>query len=239
MKKKTRQWVLVALALSAIALTSCAKKPAAPNPADPYERFNRAMFKFNTMIDFVTIRPAAQIYAALTPGFVQKGVTNVFENIDEIPAFPNDFLQGNFKYMAVDFWRFVINTTFGVAGLFDVATHLGIAPHEETFGLTLAKWRGGKSSPFLILPLFGSSTVQNAIGNTADYYMTFWPYLGYNATFYIAHGVKFVNMRAQLLPADKLIGTSFDPYVFVRDAYIQKMDRQIADNQNLGKKTTN
>ncbi|HLD84367.1 MAG TPA: VacJ family lipoprotein [Coxiellaceae bacterium] len=231
---KTTKRLLGTLLLSLLAVTGCAKKPA--NNDDPFEGYNRVMFATNMTIDHLLIRPVAKVYNVVTPPVIQTGVKNVFDNIDEISTVPNDVLQGNFKYLAVDFWRFVLNTTLGVGGLFDVATKIGIQPHIETFGLTLAKWRGGKLSPYIVLPLFGPSTIQNAIGFTADYYMTPWPYLKDQNINYIAHGVKFLNIRASYLDGDKLVETSFDPYIFVRDAYMQKQRQKITNNEALGKK---
>src|SRR5262249_29383265 len=150
----------------------------------------------------------------ITPPVLQEGISNVFDNANEITTFPNDFLQGNFRYMAVDLWRFVINTTVGVGGLFDIATRLGIPPHVETFGLTLAKWRGGESAPYFVIPVLGSSTIQSGIGIAADYYTTPWPYLNNQTINYVYNGVQLVSIRAQYLPADKMVETAFDPYVF-------------------------
>lgn len=223
------------LAITALALGGCTKKPEAIMNNDPLEGYNRAMFAFNMDIDHLVFRPVAKAYETVTPPVLQKGVTNVFANIDEIPTFPNDFMQGNFRYMVIDLWRFVINSTAGVGGLFDIATRIGIKPHIETFGLTLAKWRGGQSAPYFVIPLFGPSTFQTAIGNAADYYMNFWSYLNDQDINYYAHGVKFLNLRAQLLPADKLVENAFDPYIFVRDAYLQTQQQKINENQALPK----
>lgn len=236
MKGKITKWLSGALALSSVALTGCMMhKPDGTENTDPFEAYNRPMFAFNMDVDHLVIRPVAKVYSTVTPPQVQSGVTNVFANIDEIPTFWNDFLQGNFRYMVVDLWRFAINTTAGVGGIFDIATRTGIQPHVETFGLTLAKWRGGQSSPYIVLPFFGPSTITNAIGQTADYYGNFWDYLHDQNINYIAHGVKFTNIRSQLLPADALIASSFNPYVFVRDAYLQKQEQRIAENEALPK----
>lgn len=221
---KKIKWIVGAITLTTALLTGCAKKPAAIDPTmdDPLEGYNRVMFAFNMDVDHLLFRPVAKVYNAITPGFVQKGVTNVFANIDEIPSVPNDLLQGNLKYIAVDFWRFVINSTLGIGGLFDVAKKMGIKPHITTLGMTIAKWRGGKSAPYFVMPFLGPSNIQNAIGYVGDYYMTPWPYLKDQNMNYIAHGVKLINVRSRLLSADKLVETAFDPYIFVRDAYMQR-----------------
>lgn len=231
MKNTIAKWIIGSIALTSIALTGCVRKPDT-TANDPLEGYNRAMFAFNQDVDHLAIRPVAFIYSKITPPVLQSGVTNVFNNVDEISTFPNDFLQGNFRYMVLDFWRFAINTTLGVGGLFDVATRMGIKPHVESFSLTLAKWRGGKSSPYFVIPVLGPSSIQGAIGMVGDYYMTPFPYLN-NTINYSVTGVRLIHTRAQFLPADKLVETAFDPYVFVRDAYTQKEKDQIAENQAL------
>lgn len=234
MKNQLVKWLCGSLAVSAILLGGCAKKPdPTAGNKDPLEGYNRTMFAINMDVDHLVMRPVAKVYETITPPVLQQGVTNVFANIDEIPTFGNDALQGNFRYLPLDLWRLAINSTLGVGGLFDVATRMGIEPHIETFGLTLAKWRGGKSSPYLVLPLFGPSTLQVAIGQAADYYMNFWPYLNDQNTNYYIHGVRFINLRAQLLPADKLIDNAFDPYIFVRNAYLQRQQQKIDQNEAL------
>ncbi len=236
MKRRFTRWLTKSLILSSLSLTGCMMhKPDGTPNQDPFIGYNRAMFAFNMDADHLVIRPVAKIYSIITPPPLQEGVTNVFDNIDEIPTFSNDFLQGNFRYMVVDLWRLVINSTLGVGGLFDVASRMGITTHVETFGLTLAKWRGGQSAPYFVIPLFGPSTLQTAIGEVADYYGNFWPYLCDRNIDYIAHGVKFTNIRAQLLPADKLMDGAFDPYIFVRDAYLQRQEQKIKANEALPK----
>lgn len=236
MQRKISQWLCGMLTVSAISLSSCTMhKPDGTPNEDPFERYNRAAFAFNMDVDHLVFRPAAMVYDKVTPPLVQKGIRNVFDNIDEITTFPNDFLQGNFRYMVVDLWRFTINTTLGVGGLFDVATRLGIEPHVESFGLTLAKWRGGQSAPYFVIPILGPATLQTGIGYAADYYMSFWPYINDRDVTYIAWGTRFLDFRAQMLPADKLIENAFDPYVFVRDAYLQTQKRKIEENENLSK----
>lgn len=236
MKLTLTKWLFGALTLTTITMTGCTKKPHATNNEDPFESYNRVMFAFNGFVDVAIIRPVTTVYSVITPAPFQAGLTNAFHNIHEITTFPNDFLQGNFKYMAVDFWRFIINSTFGVVGFFDVATRWGIQPHVEGFGLTLAKWRGGKSSPYFIIPILGPSTIQNGIGLGADYFTTPWPYIKNNTINYAVTGLELVHVRARYLPADKVIETAFDPYVFVRDAYLQKTKNRISENETLGKK---
>ncbi|MCX7120654.1 MAG: VacJ family lipoprotein [Gammaproteobacteria bacterium] len=230
MRKQLSKIVIGSLALTAMALSGCAKKPDATVNNDPLEGYNRFMFAFNHDIDRVAIRPVAQGYKFITPVVLQKGVTNFFNNTFEITSFPNDFLQGNFKYMAVDFWRFVINTTLGVGGLFDIATRIGIQPHMETFGLTLAKWRQGAPSPYFVVPVFGPATIEGSIGLAGNALMTPWPYFASDYITYIPPAVGLISLRAEYLDADKLIANAFDPYIFVRDAFMQRNKQRIESN---------
>src|SRR3990167_8221215 len=227
-----KKQVLISV-ISVAMLTACAKRPA--DPQDPLENYNRTMFAFNMSMDHLIIRPVAKTYNAITPNFLQTGVSNVADNINVINTFINDILQANFTYLPVDFWRFVINGTAGIGGLFDVATKAGLPPHFESFGLTLAKWRGGKQSSYFVIPLFGPSTITNGIGFAFDYYTTPWPYIQDQNINYIFHGIKFTNIRAQYLSSDKMVDTAFDPYVFVRDVYLQKDKDAITKNMALGR----
>lgn len=222
-------------------LTACTPHPT--SSADPYENFNRAMFKFNNGLDKVILRPVAKTYNFITPQFVQNGVTNVYDNMDEMTSIPNDFLQGKFLFMLNDFWRVVINTTVGVGGLFDVAKHMQLRPHYENFGLTIAYWeRNQVTSSYLVLPFFGPGTIRSAVGRVIDSPTA--PYFYVNINYwYVPVAIRAfegVNYRAQLLPADGLVNASFDPYVFIRDAYLQTMTKRTAINQveNYGSATT-
>lgn len=234
MKNQPTRLILGSIALFATILAAgCASKPTDPTN-DPLEGYNRVMFAVNMDVDHLVVGPTAMIYSKVVPSPLQIGVNNFFDNVDEITTFPNDFLQGNFRYMAVDFWRFVINSTFGIGGLFDVASRLGIEKHSESFGLTLAKWRGGRSAPYFVIPLLGPSTFQSGIGIAADYYTTPWPYLNQD-TNYIATSIQLISIRAQYLSADKMVMNAFDPYIFVRDAYLQREKQKIAENDALPK----
>src|SRR3989338_4383343 len=234
MNKTLSKWIFGSLALTTFFLTDCAKNPD-PSANDPLEGYNRAMFAFNQDIDHLTVRPLAKVYNTITPAPLQKGITNVFDNVDEITTLPNDVLQGNFRYIFVDVWRFAINTTAGLGGLIDVATKMGIKPHVESFGLTIAKWRGGKTSSYFVIPLLGPSSIQSAIGLAGDYYASPFPYINNQNINYIYTGARLLHTRAQLLPADRLVDNAFDPYVFVRDAYLQREKEKIAENQALQK----
>ncbi len=215
--------VLVAL------LSSCAKSP---DPIkDPYEGYNRAMFRINDFVDKVTLRPVAQLYDHVVPNPVQRGVSNVFANVGEVDSMVNDLLQLKMRYFFVNFWRFVINTTVGVGGLFDVASKAGLEKHPQTFAMTLGYWSGGTESPYLVLPLLGPSTLRGAGALPAEFYMSPLEYIKPDSIYYYELGGRLVSMRAKLLPTDKLVKDAFDPYVFVRNAYLQRQRALLARNQ--------
>lgn len=207
-------------------ITGCASTKAT-DPADPYERYNRAIFKFNYVLDKAIYRPVAKGYDKVTPRPVKRGVTNVFSNINDISNVPNDLLQVNFKWMFEDTGRVLVNSTIGIGGIFDVAKHMGLPKHNQDFGLTMAKW-GVRKSPYFLLPFFGPGTARDQFAFFVNYQLlSIWPYINPLWVRYSIYGVKLINDRAQWLAADKLVDEAFDPYVFVRDAYLQHRNMQI------------
>ena len=173
MLKKRYKSVLAAAAI--LVLSSGTSQTFAANPNDPYEPFNRVMYKFNDTLDrFVSEGPVATLYNKIMPKPLATGLTNFYNNVDTIPTIINDILQGNYHQMASDTWRFAINTTIGIGGLVDVASRLGLDPHLEDFGLTLAHW-GHKNSNYLVLPFVGPTTVRDGIALPINYY-TMTPY---------------------------------------------------------------
>ena len=211
-------------------ITGCAtKKPA--DPQDPYESYNRAMFKFNEAVDAVTFKPIAEVYDAVLPNPVKKGIGNAYANVDEVPAIANDVLQARVGWAIADFWRLVFNSTLGVGGLFDVATHFGLKKHRQDLGLTFARW-GVKNSPYFVIPLLGPSTIRDGVARFVNYkFFTVYPYLDPAALRWGLYAGDIVNTRAELLPTDKLVKQAFDPYVFVRNAYLQHREHLIDPEQ--------
>lgn len=193
------------------------------NPSDPYEQFNRKIFAFNMAMDKYLFNPITTIYVTIIPDPVQRGVSNVFSNVAEIPTVANDILQLKIGHAVLDSWRFAINTVLGFGGVFDVATLFGFKRHYQDLGLTLARW-GIKKSSYLVLPFLGPSTIRDAIGWAGYYYMTVYPYLKPWQLSYGLLGFNYIVIKAKFLPADKLVREAFDPYVFVRNAYLQRRD---------------
>lgn len=204
-------------------------------PEDPYEHFNRNVFNFNMALDKAVIRPVAKGYDKVFPWFVKRGVRNFFANLGEVSNVINDVLQVDPRYAISDSWRLAINTTVGIGGLFDVASKAGLPQHRQDYGLTLAKW-GSRNTPYIMLPILGPSTERDLIGLPFDFLSDpFW----YVKPFPLALGMgtlKYVDARARLLPADKLFDEAFDPYVLMRDAYLQRraylIDKMTNKNQN-------
>lgn len=134
---------------------------------DPWEPFNRRMYYFNAKLDKYVLLPVSNTYKAIIPDPMEKGVHNFFKNLGEVKTFSNSVLQGETKKSMITWNRFAINSTFGVFGIFDVATKVGLKRQKEDFGLTLAKY-GIKEGPYLVLPLFVPSTVRDATGLGVD-----------------------------------------------------------------------
>ncbi|SBS33490.1 putative phospholipid-binding lipoprotein MlaA precursor [Marinomonas spartinae] len=195
---------------------------------DPWESWNRKVFNFNTTLDTHFFKPVARGYVDYTPVVVQRGVSNFFSNLGEVSNITNNALQGKKNGFVASTWRFVINSTIGIFGLFDVASALGLRQYDEDFGQTLGYW-GVPSGPYLVLPFFGPSTVRDASGMVVDY-SDYRPQdeVGLNRDQrWGLLGLQAINKRASLLGAENLIVG--DPYTFVRDVYFQSRDHQVYD----------
>lgn len=223
-------WVTTAGVCLSSLLSACTLKPGQPG-VDHYERYNRAVFAFNTDVDRLFIRPVAKIYDTVLPPPLKKGVTNVFFNLGMITTVPNDILQGKVKWALTDLWRLIINSTVGIGGLFDVATRIGFPKHYEDFGLTLAYWSGDKEEPYFMLPLLGPNTTRSAFGIGIDYLMSPWPYLRQRSITWTLFAINYINTRARFLDTDKFIEQAYDPYVFTRNAYLQIRRNMIRENR--------
>lgn len=204
---------------------------------DPYERFNRAMFGFNEVMDRILLKPVATAYYTFIPSPVQRMVHHFFQNIRTVPTVANDILQFNFYQATNDMWRLGINTTFGLAGFFDVASCIKLKPYENDFGLTLAKW-GYKNSNYLVVPFWGPHTFRDAINLPVDYFaFSVYPYIKPLSTQYAIYGVGVIDRRTQLLKFQGLLDeAALDKYVFVRNAYLQSRAYEIEKNQHLSYK---
>lgn len=203
---------------------------------DPYENFNRHAYKLNTAVDKAIIRPVARVYEAIVPTPLQKGVTNFFINLNNVPTVINDVLQLRLRQAVSDSFRFVVNTTVGIGGLFDVATDMKIPRNYEDFGLTLASW-GYTNSNFLVLPILGPNTVRDGFGIPVNYATAPYAYLQPDYLLYSVEGLNLTSQRARYLKFDGVIAQAYDPYIFERDAYLQRRNYLIKLNHEHGQVT--
>jgi phospholipid-binding lipoprotein MlaA len=192
------------------------------NPNDPFERYNRAMFSFNDSVDKAFVKPVAVGYKKVVPQFARTGVTNFFSNLGDVWIGINDILQGKLGAGMSDFGRFAINTTVGIAGLFDVASKAGLQKHDEDFGQTLGRWGMG-SGPYVVLPLLGPSDVRDGFSLfVVDWHGDPLWYVNNIPTRNELIAGRFVEQRANLLDASRLMEeAALDPYSYVRSAYLQ------------------
>lgn len=192
------------------------------NGHDPWEEVNRTIYLFNEDVDRLILKPLARGYRRITPLPVRRSVGNFFRNLLEPTTIVNDLLQGKPLQAISDTSRFVLNTTLGIAGLFDVATKVGVERHEEDFGQTLAVW-GVPSGPYVVLPFIGPSYVRDAFGLLPYWYFTD-PRLSLDETEarVAVIAVDVIDFRSQLLGATKLLDMQLDPYSFSRESYRQK-----------------
>jgi phospholipid-binding lipoprotein MlaA len=195
---------------------------------DPLEPINRKIFAFNREVDRLVLEPVARGYVRVLPDFVRTGISNFFDNLLYPTVFVNQFLQGKFQLAVQDFGRFAINTTMGIGGLFDVASEVGLPEHDEDFGQTFGVW-GITPGPYLVVPLWGPSTLRDGIGEVAGLYTNPMFYLEDDTTRYVAFGLSLIDTRAELLGAEELL--SGDEYLFMRDAYLQQRAFLVNDGE--------
>lgn len=233
MSERTSHWRKAALT---VGLTALLAGCAGPNPRDPYEGYNRAMFKFNDTVDEYALKPAATAYRNVLPSFVQTGVNNFFSNLGDGWTTINDMLQGKGQQGLSDLSRFAINSTVGILGLFDVATPAGLPKHKEDFGQTLGTW-GVPSGPYLVLPMLGPSTVRDTAALPVDIKGDIW---GYKEPVYLRNTgtvIRTIDVRANLLDASSLLeDAALDRYEFIRDGFLQRRESQINDGESGGKR---
>ena len=218
------------LLITVLFSSGCATVEGPPNPDDPFESFNRSMFAFNEGVDKYAFKPVAQGYDFIMPSFASKGVTNFFSNVDDIVVFFNQLLQFKFSAAAATSARFVFNTTFGLLGLIDVASHMDLYKKNEDFGQTLAVW-GVPSGPYLVLPFLGPLTVRDTAGLAVDW--TYFDPIFKRQTLeqsLVTLTIKYIDIRASLLKASNILDETVpDKYAFVRDAWTLRREFLIYD----------
>ena len=224
--KQVFGWAAAALAL--VLLQGCASGPQA-NPADPLEPFNRSVFSFNEGLDRTVLKPVATAYQNVTPAPVRTGVTSFFENIADVWSFVNNVLQAKPVEAADTLFRVTVNTFWGLGGIFDVASEMKIPKHSEDFGQTLGTW-GVAPGAYVVLPLFGSSTVRDSAGLVVDWQGNLVSRADNVPVRNSLTGLRLVNTRANLLSAGNLLDqAALDKYSFTRDAYLQRRQSLVGD----------
>jgi len=223
------------LSLLALTLVGCATVPPAErNARDPWQRMNRGVYKFNDAFDRAIATPVARGYVRL-PQPIRTGVTNFFNNVTYPDVIVNALLQGKLLPFARDTGRLVVNTTIGIGGIFDPASHMGMPLEDRDFGQTFGKW-GIPSGPFLVLPFIGPSDVRDGIGRIPDAYAEPWAYIK-SRYWYWDYGtllVYEVSVRAALLPLTDMAAKTYDPYAFERNAYLQHRDFMVKGQKEQG-----
>jgi len=227
-------WGIGVLAAAMIVAPAAMATPEADEPviasdSDPLEGMNRGIFWFNERVDQYALKPVATAWDFVLPDRVQTSIRNVLRNATFPIRTTNDLLQGKVKFAAVDLSRFAVNTTVGVAGIFDPATRFGLEHHEEDFGQTLGVW-GVPSGPYLVLPFLGPSSIRDGGGLVVDSAMRVWPWF---APFYVGLSVGVgtaVNERSLVLDeVEEARAASLDFYAAVRSAYLDRRRANVAD----------
>ena len=220
--------LLPVLAAAALA-GGCASLPEGESVEyDPWERANRGVYRFNDAIDRAITKPVARGYTAVVPEPVRQGVTNFSRNLLSPLSAVNNFLQGKPREGASEVYRFVVNSTFGIGGVFDVAAMGGVEAHREDFGQTAAVW-GVPAGPYVTLPFLGPQTLRDALLLPLDLQLD--PLYHYDVAsardrLYV---LRLINLRANLLPFEDLLEDSADPYVTVRESFLQNREFAIYD----------
>lgn len=202
---------------------------------DPYERLNRNVFKFNDFMDTYFLKPVATLYNKIVPKPLNKGIHNFYSNLGELHTIGNDVIQLHFAQSLNDMWRFAINSTIGVGGLFDVAERMQLPYYSNDFGLTFAHY-GWVDSNYFVVPFWGPSTIRDTASMPVDYW-TFevYPYIYPYWKRYALYGIGVIDRRAQLLRYQSLFeAAAVDKYVFIRNAYLQRRRHEIEENNQLG-----
>ena len=229
--KKSLKQILFGVLMTA-SISGIAFADDSSNPRDPWEGYNRGMFAVNEALDKAIIKPIAIGYEFIIPEPIRILVTNVFSNLGDVVIGVNDLLQGRGEQAFNDFGRVIINTTLGFGGLFDVAGNAGWYKTDNDFGVTFARW-GAPSGPYFVLPILGPSNVRDTFGWAANIAASPLSFVVKDPTaYYTAWGVNFVNTRANLFPAEKIIEeAATDKYSYLRDAFMQNRLNLIYDGE--------
>jgi phospholipid-binding lipoprotein MlaA len=216
--------------LLAVLLSGCATVSGQRDPKDPWESMNRTTHAFNEALDDAILKPMVTGYVNVAPAWVREGVNNFFGNLEDVGNGLNNILQGKPKEGVSDLGRFAVNSVIGIFGLWDIASPLGLAKHDEDFGQTLGLW-GVPSGPYLVLPLLGPSSARDGPARIVDPQFFFYTYaIDDNVVGWFVWGVDKFRARANLLQAGDLIdAAALDKYLFIRDAWLQRRQNMVYD----------
>ncbi len=223
----------IALAMVfAFSLCACVTLPPHSKraPQDPWESWNRGVYKVNDKLDRAIAKPVARTYLRVVPQPIRTGVSNFLENLRTPTVMINDALQGKPLAALNDLGRFALNSTLGLAGILDPATSAGLDRNNEDFGQTLGVW-GVHPGPFLELPLLGPSDLRDGPARVVDTYTNPHQYIRNASIKWGLYGVNLVDTRTSLLSLDETLKNVYDPYAFVRDAYLQRRAYLVSDGK--------
>ncbi len=226
--------VTCGLALATLLIGGCAThKPEggySGAESDPWEATNRSIYAFNNVVDKATLRPLARGYRAVTPRFARVGISNFFSNLAYPGVALNALLQGKVKQSGRDLLRFGMNTTLGLGGLVDIASDAGLTANEEDFGQTLAVW-GVPAGPYVQLPFLGPSTLRDAPAQFVDVFTDGQTYVDESSVRDKLRILSLVDTRYRLLSAEALLDDAYDPYLTLREAWLQRREYVIYDGE--------
>ncbi len=198
------------------------------NSQDPWESWNRGVYSFNKTMDKYIAKPATQGYKAITPDPLEKGISNVFSNLGDIPNMINNLLQGKVGDSVSDLGRLLVNTTLGIGGLFDPASDMGLEKHDEDFGQTLGAWGVG-SGPYVMLPFLGPSTLRDTAAYPANSFLDPIDHIDHIRTRNQVKFLALIDKRADLMKYEDQLKDATDEYLLIRDVYLQNRRYKVLD----------
>jgi len=230
MPRKSR--FLGAFAITLFLISGCATTQGDSGGVDydPLEPMNRKVHSFNMALDKVALRPLAKGYKKVVPSPIRRSITNFFSNLTTPRSALNNFLQGKPKQGFNELGRFLFNSTLGLGGLIDIASAGGMERYDENFAQTLSVW-GVPDGPYIVLPLWGPNMVSDVFALPVDYYSDIWTYYDDSSVRSKVWGLRLVDLRHRFLSIDSMLDESSDPYITVRESYMQNRDFRIYDGE--------
>ena len=223
-----RHQLAALLCAASLLLGACASDGGTKDPKDPYENLNRKVYGFNDAVDRVTFKPLAKGYRKVIPKFARTGVSNFFDNLVTPRSAVNNFLQGKPSEGGEDIMSFIINSTVGIGGLIDFASAAGMPEYNETFRQTVAVW-GVPDGPYVVLPFLGPNTMSDVFALPFDIAADPWQHYDESSVKDRLWLLRLIDIRYRILAADGLLEDSEDPYIALREAYLQNREYRIYD----------